>query len=207
MSDQAATWRGSLNLRAGRMTYRGPLGSTQLHAHHAVQVITAEQPFDLFDGTDHRTRTTHAVVPADAAHRLEATGQPATITYLDPAAATWTGTPAPRPADDLVDDAMRAVRRTLPDTVRLTDIASSIGSSSSRLTHRFTTAAGIPFSRWVLWERIQLAGRAVADGANLTAAAHAAGFADSAHLHRTFRRMFGVAPSDVAGAVDWHVDP
>ena len=32
-------------------------------------------------------------------------------------------------------------------------------------------------------------------GANLTEAAHLAGFADSAHLSRTFRAMFGVAPS------------
>lgn len=32
-------------------------------------------------------------------------------------------------------------------------------------------------------------------GAGLTEAAHRAGFADSAHLSRTFRAMFGVAPS------------
>ena len=32
-------------------------------------------------------------------------------------------------------------------------------------------------------------------GASLTEAAHLAGFADSAHLSRTFRAMFGVAPS------------
>lgn len=32
-------------------------------------------------------------------------------------------------------------------------------------------------------------------GSSLTEAAHVAGFADSAHLSRTFRSMFGIAPS------------
>jgi AraC-like DNA-binding protein len=36
-----------------------------------------------------------------------------------------------------------------------------------------------------------------AAGGSLTDAAHEAGFADSAHLSRTFRRMFGVAPSSL----------
>lgn len=34
-------------------------------------------------------------------------------------------------------------------------------------------------------------------GSSLTEAAHAAGFADSAHFSRTFRRMFGVAPASL----------
>ena len=34
---------------------------------------------------------------------------------------------------------------------------------------------------------------AIAAGVSLTEAAHEAGFADSAHFSRTFRRMFGVA--------------
>ena len=41
--------------------------------------------------------------------------------------------------------------------------------------------------------------RVVAGGASLTAAAHEAGFADSAHFSRTFRRMFGVAAAALKG--------
>jgi len=37
-------------------------------------------------------------------------------------------------------------------------------------------------------------------GDNLTMAAHEAGFADSAHLSRTFRRMFGRAPALLSAA-------
>lgn len=44
-----------------------------------------------------------------------------------------------------------------------------------------------------LWLRLQRAVELFAAGTPLTEAAHAAGFADSAHLSRTFRRMFGIA--------------
>jgi AraC-like DNA-binding protein len=40
-----------------------------------------------------------------------------------------------------------------------------------------------------------LAWTLVREGAPLSAAAHAAGFADAAHLTRTSQRMFGFAPS------------
>ena len=39
--------------------------------------------------------------------------------------------------------------------------------------------------------------RTVAAGATLTEAAHAAGFASSAHLSSTFKRMFGLRASDL----------
>jgi len=113
---------------------------------------------------------------------------------------------APRAGrDELVRAAVTAIRTRLPDRVRLAEVAASIGCSPSSLTHRFSAQVGIPMRRWVLWERLLVAGRHVAVGDRLTEAAHAAGFADSAHLNRTFRRMFGLAPSEIAGAVTWHV--
>lgn len=107
--------------------------------------------------------------------------------------------------DALMAMAVEEVRGRLPGTIRLSEIAAALAMSPSRLTHRFTAARGIPLSRWVLWERLHLAAAAIATKSDLTTAAHAAGFADSSHLHRTFRRMFGVAPSDVASVARWTV--
>ena len=75
------------------------------------------------------------------------------------------------------------------------------GLSASRLGHLFSAQVGLPFRPFALWLRLQGALAHMAKGANLTEAAHGAGFADSAHLTRTFRRMFGVAPSDLARSI------
>ncbi|MGV7852710.1 helix-turn-helix domain-containing protein, partial [Mycobacterium kansasii] len=65
--------------------------------------------------------------------------------------------------------------------VRTRDLAARVGSSAGRLTHLFTAQTGLPMRRYVLWLRLITALRAVAAGNDLTAAAHSAGFADSAH--------------------------
>jgi AraC-like DNA-binding protein len=69
--------------------------------------------------------------------------------------------------------------------------------SPTRLTHVFSREVGIPFRRFVLWTRIKHAVSTTRAGANLTAAAVAAGFSDAAHFSRTFRGMFGLSPSRV----------
>ncbi len=53
----------------------------------------------------------------------------------------------------------------------------------------------MPFRRYRAWHRLRAAIREVVGGSSLTAAAHAAGFADQAHFTRSFRRTFGAPPS------------
>jgi len=48
---------------------------------------------------------------------------------------------------------------------------------------------------YVLWRRLLQVWTLLMRGETLAGAAHAAGFADSAHLSRTARSMFGLAPS------------
>ena len=69
--------------------------------------------------------------------------------------------------------------------------------SASRLRHLFVEQTGLPFRTYLLWLRLTRAVERFAAGASLTEAAHDAGFSDSAHLSRTFRRMFGVAPANL----------
>jgi AraC-like DNA-binding protein len=44
----------------------------------------------------------------------------------------------------------------------------------------------------MLWRRLMRALEAYADGQSLTESAHFAGFSDSAHFSRVFRRFFGL---------------
>lgn len=101
----------------------------------------------------------------------------------------------PSPDDALVAEVRRLVRERLSGAVTLAALAAAVHRSPSRLAHRFRDATGLPLRRYVLWCRLRAAVEAAMRGATLTEAAHAAGFADSAHLSRTFRANFGIAPS------------
>ena len=71
------------------------------------------------------------------------------------------------------------------------------GLSTGRLMHVFTEEVGVPLRPYLLWLKLERAALALAGGMALSEAAHAAGFSDAAHMSRTFRRMYGVAPSDL----------
>lgn len=78
-----------------------------------------------------------------------------------------------------------------------TELAARVHLSPSRFTHLFRQQTGLPLTRYLLWTRLLAALEAVAQGANTTAAAHIAGFADLAHMSRNFRNTFGVMPSEL----------
>jgi len=83
------------------------------------------------------------------------------------------------------------------DRLTLDDAAAVAGLSASRLSHLFVEQTGLSFKTYRLWIRLTRAVGLMAEGLTLTAAAHEAGFSDSAHFSRTFRRMFGVAPASL----------
>ena len=91
--------------------------------------------------------------------------------------------------------------------VTTSDLADRVGLSTSRLTHLFSEQVGLPLRRYVLWTRLMIAVTEVGAGRDLTTAAHAAGFADSAHLTRTCRDTFGLPPSALSRTVAWDTTP
>lgn len=99
------------------------------------------------------------------------------------------------------------VAETLPSRVRLRRVAEAVHLSQSRLSHLFGECFGLPFRSYVLWERLRVAMGVLSRGVSLTVAAHEAGFADSAHLTRTVRRMMGQAPSVLSAGVRWLPEP
>lgn len=80
----------------------------------------------------------------------------------------------------------------LEQPISLASAAKAACLSPSRARHLFVAQTGLPFRTFVLWLRIKRAVEIFAAGASLTEAAHEAGFADSAHFSRTFRRNFGL---------------
>jgi AraC-like DNA-binding protein len=64
--------------------------------------------------------------------------------------------------------------------------------SPDRLRHLFVEQTGLAFKTYMLWQRLMRALQVYAEGQTLTEAAHAAGFSDSAHFSRVFRRFFGL---------------
>src|SRR3979490_1469690 len=67
--------------------------------------------------------------------------------------------------------------------------------SPSRFAHLFKNQMGLPFSRYMLWRKMTRAMLAIGSERTIAHAAHAADFADAAHLTRTFYQMVGMAPS------------
>ncbi len=59
---------------------------------------------------------------------------------------------------------------------------------------------------YILWRRFLRVWELMTARESLSAAAHAAGFADAAHLTRTCRRMFGFPPSALQFAAPLRAD-
>lgn len=238
-------WGGAALLRPGVLAFAGSIGTTETHAHHAIQIIATTSPLTVIDEHGAQHRGVKLVVPADARHRIVHGAAKGAIVFLDPESdagrssdlyvvrAGWAATPALRPDTDgwslatVVEQLIaplsphptayevpgrhRAVAEALSmlpglaasGPVSGTQLAARLGVSTSRLTHLFTEQVGIPLRRYVLWLRLRIAITRVQAGDDLTDAAHGAGFADSAHLARTTREMFGLAPSALSRHVSW----
>ncbi|MEJ8810866.1 AraC family transcriptional regulator [Variovorax ureilyticus] len=103
---------------------------------------------------------------------------------------------APRePSDPRVLAAIEYIRQRVDESVSLPDVAKAANLSPERFRHLFVEETGMPLRTYVLWRRLLHVWTLLMAGENLSAAAHAAGFADSAHLSRTARTMFGLPPS------------
>jgi AraC-like DNA-binding protein len=80
----------------------------------------------------------------------------------------------------------------LDEPLSLESASRGIYLSPSRLRHLFVEQTGLAFKTYVLWLRLVRAVQAYSEGGSLTEAAHEAGFSDSAHFSRIFKRTFGL---------------
>jgi AraC-like DNA-binding protein len=96
--------------------------------------------------------------------------------------------------DPRVTRVLDALRRQVADPPTLPQAAALAHLSPGRFRHLFVEQTGISFRAYLVWLRLNEALAAFNEGRNWTEAAHRAGFADSPHLSRSFRRVFGVSP-------------
>jgi AraC-like DNA-binding protein len=223
----------------------GPGEESDLHAHHAWQLLLALAP-----GTAMRARASRRgklleaagiLVAPDAPHAVDARGAEVLIVFVEPRsdvgarlraragpdvapldavtvtelrarlaghASTGAGVPAlldslgaPLVEPARAHPAIRRVLRHLQGAPSGTDtslaaLAQVAGLSPGRFMHAFTATVGLPLRPYLLWHKLGRAAQAIAAGESLSAAARLAGFADAAHLTRTFRRMYGTSPSE-----------
>jgi AraC-like DNA-binding protein len=126
---------------------------------------------------------------ADASNaKLVADGQRAISSLAD-------AMPAGGAVDWRIERAIAWMRGRLQSSISLGEAAAQAHLSASRFRHLFVAQTGVSFRAYLLWARVESAIGAGMAGQSWTAAAQAAGFADSAHLSRTCRRMFGIAPT------------
>jgi AraC-like DNA-binding protein len=112
------------------------------------------------------------------------------------------GVPQPTAAamhagEQRVEQVLQALPRLAVLPQRLDQVAAMAALSPSRFAHLFRQRTGIALRPYLRWLRLQRAARALADGMAPTEAALAAGFADAAHMSRTFRRHLGVTPGAI----------
>ncbi len=87
-------------------------------------------------------------------------------------------------------------------TPSIESCARDAGLSTSRLRAIARQQLGVSLSTWMLWRKLERAGRAVLAGESPARAAALGGFSDQAHFTRTMRRMFGVTPRAATLRVD-----
>ena len=111
---------------------------------------------------------------------------------------TLTGfTQGGHPLDSRITQAFKILDALPEPRLPASELAARVGLSASRFAHLFREQTGLPVRRYLLWLRLLKAISQLSRKVSLTDAAHEAGFADSAHLTRTFRRMFGITPSEI----------
>ncbi|QDO85030.1 helix-turn-helix transcriptional regulator [Shewanella psychropiezotolerans] len=107
---------------------------------------------------------------------------------------TFTSQPTDKRIQSLVSQLDKCINGDCvkPSNWRAAQVAEQLALSESRFLHLFREEMAIAWRPYLLWRRMFCAINALKQGSNATQAAYLAGFADSAHLSRTFKNNFGM---------------
>lgn len=99
--------------------------------------------------------------------------------------------------DTRIIKSFQYIQENLHKKISIKSISNSVFLSESRYAHLFKLSVGIPFRRYILWQRMQKTIQAILEGDSLTAACYDGGFSDISHFNKVFKEMFGITPSAV----------
>lgn len=106
--------------------------------------------------------------------------------------------PVRMPMDMRAIHIAQKIKKELPLTSTVAELAAEVGLSADRLSHLFSDKLGISIKSYILWARMRRAVDLIAHGEPLASVAYDVGFSDSAHLTRTIKHFFGLTPSFLA---------
>jgi AraC family transcriptional regulator len=109
--------------------------------------------------------------------------------------AVCAGAPPSRRLDPRITVVLASIRAADELRISIDEAAAMAFLSPSRFAHLFKQQVGLPFRRYMLWRKLTRAMLLIGRDHTIATAAHAADFADAAHLTRTFYQMLGIAPS------------
>ena len=91
--------------------------------------------------------------------------------------------------------AQQQILSQLDRAIALRDIAERLNVSHNHFLKAFKNTIGVPPHRWILYQRLCLSLRLLAqDGLTLAEIAAECGFSDQSHFHRIFLRNMGTTP-------------
>jgi len=96
--------------------------------------------------------------------------------------------------EDCAVDRLHELLRENP-ACSLPELARELRLSYTGTSHYFSRTVGLPLRSYQLWLKYMTAAELRLRGGTLTEIAHAAGFADSSHLCRSWQASYGLSPS------------
>lgn len=155
--------------------------------------LTSSVMADITPVPAHRIAQCRAEIATFISAPLDALGVAELIQHC--VRALSAGVPPSRRVDPRIAGVLASLRASETLRVSLEDAAATVFLSPGRFAHLFAEHVGLPFRRYLLWRKVTRAMMEIGNGRTLTEAAHAADFADGAHLTRTFKQTFGIPPS------------
>jgi len=182
-----------LTVRAGSQRIEGDMVLIRPGVEHEVEIGGRARVL-YFDGLAYPLDAELAQrVPRDlAATAIDALGSDARArtelrARLSRRGARWCPAQVARAVDAIAaDPTMRMAQ---------TELAGRLDRSRTHALRVFKDATGMTFRGFKRWTALCAAARQIADGQLVRTAAMDAGFADTAHLTRTFRSSFGTTPT------------